>query len=141
MSYPIWPSGLDSIERDSYQAQPQDARRKRGFENGPPGYRRRFSAVARMVSMSLVTGAEGRARFHGFHDDDCAQGASLFWMPDPTRNGWPLLASDGTPLLAVAGQPLLVAAQWLCAWGDQPPVETMTEQVKFRISFNVVVMP
>ncbi len=49
MSYPVWPSDLPRPERSSYQLQPQDARRKRGFESGPPGYRRRFSAVAQMV--------------------------------------------------------------------------------------------
>lgn len=141
MSYPVWPTDLPRPERDSYQLQPQDARRKRSFETGPPGYRRRFSAVAKLVSLSLILSAHHRALFDAFYEADCAQGASLFWMPDPTRAGWPLLATDGTPLLGPGGVPLLIASRWLCAWGDAPPIETSVEQVKWRKQFQVVVMP
>lgn len=78
MSYPSWPSDLPRPERSSYQLQPQDARRKRGFESGPPGYRRRFSAVAQMVTMSVILTAHQRSLFDAFYTDACAQGASLF---------------------------------------------------------------
>lgn len=140
MSYPVWPSDLPRPERSSYQLQPQDARRKRGFESGPPGYRRRFSAVAKMVNLSLILSAHHRAVFDAFYEVACAQGASLFWMPDPTRDGWPLLATDGTPLLGPGGVPLLTSARWLCAWGDTPPIETL-QGLEFRKQFQVVVMP
>lgn len=141
MSYPVWPTDLPRPERDSYQLQPQDARRKRSFETGPPGYRRRFSAVAKMINLSLILSAHHRAVFDAFYEADCAQGASLFWLPDPTRDGWPLLATDGTPLLGPGGVPLRLASRWLVAWGDAPPIETCVEQVKFRKAFQVVVMP
>lgn len=140
MSYPVWPSDLPRPERSSYQLQPQDARRKRGFESGPPGYRRRFSAVAQMVTLSVILTAHQRSLFDAFYTDACAQGASLFWMPDPTRDGWPLLATDGTPLLGPGGAPLLTSARWLCAWGDAPPIETL-QGIEFRKQFQVVVMP
>lgn len=140
MSYPVWPSDLPRPERSSYQLQPQDARRKRGFESGPPGYRRRFSAVAQMVTLSLVLSFRQRAVFDAFYSDACAQGASLFWMPDPTRDAWPLLATDGTPLLGPGGVPLLTSARWLCAWGDTPPIETL-QGLEFRKQISVVVMP
>lgn len=61
-------------------------------------------------------------------------------MPDPTRHGWPLLATDGTPLLGPGGAPLLTSARWLCAWGDAPPIETL-QGIEFRKQFGVVVMP
>lgn len=140
MSYPVWPSEMPRPERSSYQMQLQEARRKRGFENGPPGYRRRFSAVAQMVTMSVILSANQRAIFDNFYVDDCSQGASLFWMPDPTRDGWPLLASDGTPLLGPGGVPLLTSGQWLCAWGEPPPIETL-QGIEFRKQFQIVVMP
>lgn len=140
MSYPVWPSDLPRPERSSYQLQPQDARRKRGFENGPPGYRRRFSAVAQMVTLSVILTANQRAAFDNFYADDCAQGASLFWLPDGTRDGWALLTHDGQPLLTHDGTPILLASRWLCAWGDAPPIETL-QGIEFRKQFSVVVMP
>lgn len=140
MSYPEWPTVLPRPERNSYQQQRQDSRRKRGFESGPPGYRRRFSAVSRMVTLSIILTAHQRAVFDQFYSFSCADGASLFWMPDPTRDGWPLLGSDGTPLTDLAGAPLLVAARWLCSWGDQPPIETV-QGIEFRIQFQIMVMP
>ena len=62
-------------------------------------------------------------------------------MPDPTTEGWPLLASGGEPLLTQVDQPILLAARWLCAWGDQMPVETIFGALEFKKTFSVVVMP
>lgn len=140
MSYPVWPSDLPRPERSSFQLQPQEARRKRGFEAGPPGYRRRFSAVGRMVTLSVILSAHQRALFDQFYSDDCAAGAALFWMPDPTRDGWPLHAIDGAPLLGAGDTALLIAARWLCAWGDTQPIETV-QGIEFRKQFQIVVMP
>ena len=140
MSYPDWPDTLPRPERSSYQLQPQDARRKRGFESGPPGYRRRFSAVSKLVSLSFVLDARQRMAFDDFYHLACHEGASLFWMPDPTRDRWPLLATDGSILTDDAGTPLLRTARWLCAWGDQPPIETV-QGVEFRKQIQIVVMP
>lgn len=141
MTLPIWPAGLSNFERSGWQSQPQDGRRKRQVDGGPPGYRRRFSRVARLVGLSLIVTHDQRELFWAFHDDACAAGSLLFRMPDPSNNGWALLASDGAPLLTGAGVPLLLARTWTCAWGDQVPAEVMTEQVRFRISFSVAVMP
>lgn len=140
MSYPVWPAELTKFDRSGWQAQPQEARQRRQSDAGPPAYRRRFSAVARLVALSIVVTRNERAIFDRFHADTCAHGAHLFWMPDPTTDGWPLLHSDGRPLQS-AGTPLLLSARWLCSFGDQVPAAVIVEQVKFRISFNVVVMP
>ncbi len=136
----IWPDSLPLPERDTWQLQPQDARRKRQSDAGPPAYRRRFSSVARTVTLSLLLSRDQKAVFDTFFHGDCAEGSHLFTMPDPTTDGWPVLSSDGEALLAAPGVPLLLSARWLCAWGDATPTETLVG-IEFRKSFSVVVMP
>ncbi|MFK4060313.1 hypothetical protein [Brucella anthropi] len=135
-----WPSQLPRPERSSWQMTPQDARRKRQGDAGPPGFRRRFSSAARMVSLSVVLDRNGKAVFDNFFHDACAEGAHLFYMPDPTTEEWPLFATDPLPLLTTDGVPLLLAGLWLCSWGEQMPVETV-QGVEFRKTFSLVVMP
>lgn len=140
MTHPVWPEALDRWERDGWQVQPQEARQQRQSDAGPPGWRRRFSAAAKTVGLSIVLTRDEKAVFDEFFAVTCARGSRLFWMPDPTTDGWAMLDSAGHPLLS-GDQPLLLSARWLCSFGDQLPVETIAEQVKFRKSFNVVVMP
>lgn len=136
----VWPHTLPRPERNSWQMTPQDARRKRQSDAGPPAYKRRFSSVTKMVSLSLVLSRNERAVFDNFFHDDCAEGSRLFRMPDPTTDGWAMLASDGSQLLTTDGQPMLLAGSWLCSWGDQLPAETI-QGIEFRKTFNIVVMP
>ncbi|MBU2867143.1 hypothetical protein [Pacificibacter marinus] len=136
-----WPDTLPKPERNTWQLSPQDARHKRQPDQGPVSYRRKFSSVAKIVSLSVDLDRNQKAIFDNFYHDDCAEGTRLFWMPDPTTDGWPLLTSDGRPLLTSDGAPLLMSAKWLCSFGDQVPVETISGQVKFRKNFNVQVMP
>lgn len=133
-------SELPPPERDSWQLTPQEARRKRQNEAGPPSYRRRFSSAARLVSLSVILTRDQKAVFDLFYHDTCAEGSLLFWMPDPTTDGWQLLSSTGVPLLS-GDVPLLLSERWLCAWGDDQPVEAVVRQVKFQKTFSVVVMP
>ncbi|WP_323036257.1 hypothetical protein [Pararhodobacter sp.] len=112
-----WPDTLPRPDRDSWQMTSQDARRKSQPDAGPPRYRRRFSSAARLVTLSVILTRDGKAIFDTFFHDDCADGSLLFTMPDPTTEGWPLLASDGTPILTDDGQPILLGGQWLC----EPP--------------------
>lgn len=135
-----WPSELPRPERSTWQLTPQDARRKRQSDAGPPGYRRRFSSAAKMVSLSVLLSRNERAIFDRFFHEDCGEGAALFYMPDPTTEGWPLLASDGSPILTDDGAPILMGGRWLCSWGDEMPTETIVS-VEFRKTFSVVVMP
>lgn len=140
MSVQQWPAALDRFERPGWQVQPQDSRQRRASEAGPPGYRRRFSSVARGVSLSIVLSRNEKAIFDQFYDEDCAHGSREFWMPDPSTHGWPLLSDAGTPLMS-AGRPLLLAERWLCAWGDPPPTESIVGQVQFRKTFGIWVLP
>lgn len=141
MTTPVWPDTLPRPERQSWQSQLQDARQKRQSEAGPPGYRRRFSSVARLIQLSVVLDRTQRTVFDQFYEETCAFGSSFFYMPDPTTDGWPLTTEAGEPLLTGAGEPLLASARWLCLWGDSVPVETIVGQIEFRKAFSIVVMP
>lgn len=134
-----WPETLPRPERASWQSQPMEARRKTQPDAGPPRYRRRFTSVPRLVSLSLILGRQQRAEFDLFWQAT-AEGADLFRMPDPTTDGWALLDEEGRPLLVTEGVPLLLSGRWLCAWGDGTPVETL-QGGEFRKAFSVVVMP
>jgi len=140
MTIATWPTALPRPERTSWSLTRQDARLKLGADAGPPRYRRRFSAVAKLVSLSIVVDRNGKAIFNRFFADTTEEGALLFYMPDPTTDGWVLYTSAGVPLLKGDGTPLLIASRWLCAWGDQMPTETIIG-VDFRISFSIAVMP
>lgn len=136
-----WPEELPHPERNTWQLQPQDARRKRQATVGPPSYRRRFSRVPKLVTLSVVLDRNQKQIFDNFYHYDCAEGSALFRMPDPTTDGWPMLTSEGAPILTSEGVPLLMSSIWLCAWGDQTPTETIQGQIEFRKTFSVVVMP
>lgn len=140
MSVPHWPSYLPKPNREGFGRAPQDGRRRRRAEAGPPGYAKRFSATARLVNLTISTDRQGKAVFEKFFDEDTEEGSLPFWMPDPTTDGWPLLTSDGVPLLIAGGVPLLLSAQWLCLFGDQLWSEQVIG-VRFQISFQVAVMP
>jgi hypothetical protein len=140
MTIPTWPTTLPRPERQSFQKTWMDGRLKRQTDSGPPGYRRRFSSVAKPVSLSILTSREQQEVFETFYEDETAGGSLPFYMPDPTKDGWPLLDESGRPLLGGDGRPVLMSARWLCFFGDTLPVITVVG-IEFRISFNIVVMP
>lgn len=140
MTYPIWPETLPRPERASWQATRQDGRLKRRADTGPTTYRRRFSSASRSVSLSVMLDRDQKAIFENFYIEEIAEGATLFWMPDPTTDGWPLLTDEGLPMLTDAGVPILLGETWLVTMGDNLPAETVIG-IEFRISFSVEVMP
>lgn len=136
-----WPADLDPPERSSWNENWMDPRAKRAGEAGAPRYGRRFSAVPKMVALSLICSRAQKGIFDRFLEQDTRFGTRLFWMPDPTTDGWGLLDEMSVPLLDEAGQRVIDAALWLCSFGDDMPTTSVVEQVKFRISFSVVVLP
>lgn len=140
MSYPSWPAQLPRPERDTWRAQPQDARLKRQSDAGPPAWRRRFSSASTTVAMSVLIKRWQRSIFDDFFTLTTKRGSLLFRMPDPTTDGWRLLDGNGVPLLDGSGTPLLMSGTWLCSFGGEPPVETVVG-IEFRKSFTVEVMP
>ncbi|MCV0424672.1 MAG: hypothetical protein K5905_04305 [Roseibium sp.] len=136
-----WPSDLPLPERNPYQRQSQDPRISRRREAGPPGSRRRFSSVARFVSLTIDVSRNQKAIFDNFYEGDTAEGSLPFIMPDPTTHDWPLLdPTTGDQLQDPDGNALLIAAHWLCLFGEQTPTETI-RGIRFQISFPVAVMP
>ncbi|EPX82104.1 hypothetical protein [Salipiger mucosus] len=140
MTVPVWPEDLPRPSRRDLRLSRQDPRKLRPAEVGPPSYRRRTSAVARPVQLSVTLYRWQLAVFDTFYVQTVSHGATPFWMPDPTTDGWPMLTSDGTPVLTHDGTPILLAKQWLCLFGDNPP-EDAVDGLRFRVSFDVWVMP
>jgi hypothetical protein len=140
MTVLTWPSELPRPERDTWQRQPQDPRQKRVSENGPPGYRRKFSSVAKNITLSVILTRSQKQVFDRFYEVDAKHGSLLFNMPDPTTEGWALLSTDGQLLLQSAGVPLLLSGRWLCLFGESAPTETISG-IEFQIRFSVTVMP
>lgn len=134
-----WPASLPRPERSGWQAERMEARRKSQSDAGPPRYRRRFSSVPTLVTLSLLLTRSEKAEFDNFHAAT-GYGSDLFRIPDPTTDGWPLLTGDGAPLLTADGTPILLSALWLCSFGDSQPKETIVG-AGFRKTFSLVVLP
>ncbi len=140
MTVAVWPSELPPPERQSFQMTSMEARLKRQSEAGPPAYRRRFSSIPKPITMSIVVARDLKGVFDTFYEETTSAGSLPFYMPDPTSDGWPMLTEHSLPMLTSDGVPILVAAQWLCLFGESIPAATAIG-MKFRISFNVTVMP
>lgn len=140
MAIATWPAALPPPERDTWNFTRQDGRLRSQRDAGPPRYRRRFSATGRLVSLSMVVSRDGKAIFDRFYDVITAGGSTLFWMPDPTTDGWGLLTETPEFILTGDGLPILLGERWLCSFGDQVPSDTVLG-IDFRISFSLVVMP
>ncbi|WP_435656046.1 hypothetical protein [Brucella pituitosa] len=140
MAVASWPTELPRPNREGYQGSPGEGRLKKRNEAGPPGYRRRTSSIPKYVSMTLDVSRDQLARFDRFYEEEVAHGSLPFLMPDPTTTGWPLLTTDGHVLTDHLGRPLLLEKTWLCLFGDTLPSQTVSG-VRFRLSFQIVVMP
>ncbi|SDY55542.1 hypothetical protein [Citreimonas salinaria] len=136
-----WPTELPRPLRRNYGAQTQDGRRRRATEAGPPRFARRYSSVARRLDLAVVLDRERWGILNHFFTETLAGGSLPFWMPDPWLDGTPLLDESGAPLLDDAGTPLLIAAQLLCLWGDEPPLEGPVQGVSITVAFSVWDMP
>lgn len=136
----VWPSDLPRPSREDFQKTWADPRIKKRADAGPSGYRRRFSSVPKLVSMSIEVNRAGKDLFEQFFEETTSFGSLPFEMPDPTTQGWALTTNDGVPILDDNGRPVLRSGTWLCLFGDQMPVETI-RGTQFRFSFSVLVMP
>ena len=140
MTLPSWPTVLPRPERSGYESRLEDPRLRRATGSGPPGYRRRWSSVARTVRMTIEVPRADRSVFDLFFEDTTAMGSLPFLMPDPTTDGWAALTGGGVPILTEDGSPILLAAQWVCLFGSEMPAVT-ARGIRFRIAFSVSVMP
>lgn len=139
MTVANWPAELPRPSRKDYSAQLIDNRLKKR-SRGVPGHRRATSLAGETVTLSIFVTRSLRAVFEEFYRTETGGGTLPFYMPDPTTDGWPLLADDGAPLLQPDGTPILLSATWLCLWGDATPL-VKVRGVRFDINFSVTVMP
>lgn len=140
MTVVLWPSELPKPSRDGYQLQREDSRLRRSA-GGARGYRRRFSSSGKLVQLQLIDLPRSlKAVFDNFYEQATKDGVLPFLMPDPATDGWPLLSPTGEHVLNGDGTPLLLGAQWLCLFGEETPVETISG-TRFNIAFSVVVLP
>lgn len=139
MSIPTWPAELPCPTRAGYLSQRKDTRMPKSG-NGPPGYRRRFSSTAQLVTLSIEVIRSGKAIFDDFYVETTQEGTLPFYMTNPTTDGTAMLTQVTAPILSTEGEPIVLASQWLCLFGDPVPSERVFAG-RFEITFNVAVMP
>ncbi|MEE3070353.1 MAG: hypothetical protein VX378_04580 [Pseudomonadota bacterium] len=141
MTIAAWPASLPKPVRSTYGSSWSDPRQNTSVGYGAPSTRLRSSAVPQSVALSVKLARDEKAVFERFWQDDLRWGSLPFTMPDPTTDGWALLAADGSPVLDNLGEPILLSHTWTCLFAqDSLPQESM-QGLTFNISFNVVVMP
>lgn len=140
MTLLTWPDTLPRPRMAGYAFTPGDTRRFAQSDGGAPRVGRGRSKAADLARMTIRVNAGQRARFDRFFFDEIGRGFRTFLMPDPTKDGWPILTDEGVPLLTDEGVPLLQAETWLCMFGQTMPGYGM-ENARFTISFEVMVLP
>ncbi|MBP0483937.1 hypothetical protein [Sagittula salina] len=141
MSYPAWPSDVPQPRRDGHSRGRQDTRRMRATDSGAPVFERRLTLTPHPMTVTLTLTQPQLATFWMFFDVTCQGGTRYFWMPDPVRDGWPLLDETGAPLQFEDGSPWFDEARMLCAWGTTQPEEGNWRGRSLDIHFDLTVMP
>lgn len=142
MTLPRWPSDLPRPDRQGFQVSVPDGRLATRPEAGPPRVRRRFSAAATPMQMTIRVDADQRARFERFWGEDLSRGSLPFLMPDWRFDGHGLrTGTGGGGLVTAAGGRLIIAAWVLVMFAtDQAPAQT-PEGVGWRIVASFSILP
>lgn len=98
----VWPSTLPKIAVDTQEAR-QDGTIRTPMGTGPAKSRRRFSAVSRYLTTSLLLTAEQRETFDDFFSDTLAEGSLEFDMEDPKDGATVQMRFTGPPSYNYAG--------------------------------------
>jgi len=80
-----WPSTLPGLELGAELSQ-QQAFIRTPMDNGPAKQRRRFTAVSRYLSGTMVLTKTQKATLETFYQDDISYGADVFDYTDPVDN-------------------------------------------------------
>ncbi len=140
MTIAQWPEELPRPMRDGFERGFGETRLKLSTDAGIPKMRRRFTAAAHPLSMTLELERDQLARFERFFHEEVAQGSLPFAMPDPTLDGVPLADGDGAYLTDEDGALLTIAATWVVLFGDQLPSTTPMGNL-WRVSFQLFILP
>ncbi|MBN8189555.1 hypothetical protein JF540_22985 [Salipiger thiooxidans] len=141
MTIPTFPTELPVPLASGYGAQRYDPRRRRAYDAGPPKFARRYSAVARSITLTMRLFAWQVAKFDRFYIDDCQEGSLPFYMKDYRIDGLNLLDENGLVLTDENDVPLLWSKIMLCAWGDTPPSFGGAIDTREIVSFSIVELP
>ncbi len=134
-----WPSTLPNPTLGGFQHGRQNARQERTGETGPPRFRRKFTAVAEPVSMSMVLDTSQLWQLETFYIDTTQEGSLPFLMPDYLRDGKPIANEHGA-LLLDGGLPLLLSVKKLCVFNDFLPKSPVSNS-RSRVSFSLWYLP
>ncbi|GJE00541.1 hypothetical protein [Methylobacterium isbiliense] len=139
---PVWPADLPQRFRAADSSFGfGDGRLRTPMDAGPPKVRRRFSAVVKPVTLSWRGSEDDVARFERFFEEEIAGGSLPFFLPDPRRDGRPLLTDDGVVLLDDQGRPLLNTAWWLCLFGETVPTQIPVTGLLMQVNMQLAVLP
>lgn len=141
MTYPTWPTDLPTPRRDGHGLTRTDSRRRRATDVGAPIYGRRVTLAPLQIMVTVTVTQTQLHSLRLFFGETCAGGTSYFWLPDPSRDGFPLETETGIPLSFDDGTPWTDQAMMLCAWGDGLPEEGNWRGISFDVTFDVWVMP
>lgn len=140
MTLAVWPSDL-----------PQRVLAE-GYSSGPRGNRlitkmqdqsikaRPIGGKLRQVSCVIKVDHNQQARFDRFWEDDVKL-TLPFLFPAPQLDGEYLLDDTGERLLDDTGRPLIIEAWWLVQFGQQAPQYLAPTSRRYRIQFDLIVLP
>ena len=140
MTLPTFPTELVKPVADGWRQQRGESRRRAGGDQGPPRTRRGISKAADVVQMSFICDHDQRARFERFYDEDTAEGALPFLIPDFATDGDMLMTADGALLTDDEDNPLLIASTLVCMFGEQLPGYAPIG-AHWQVSFILTVLP
>jgi len=140
MTMPSWPTELLAPLRDAFQRQRGENRMLTRSDQGPPRVRRSASKSTETVQIAIYCTADHLARFHRFHDEECADGSLPFLVPGWGKIDLGLLTDEGEELLTDEDVPILIDDTWPCLFGQSRPNE-VSMGVEWRVSFDMVILP
>ncbi|WP_221235574.1 hypothetical protein [Sagittula marina] len=120
---------------------PQNARKERTGDTGPPRFRRKFSAVSEGLSMQCIMNLTQFHTFKYFYTETLQQGSLPFIMPDRVQTGAPVATEGGAILLTEDDFPIAVVRNRLCVFGEPYSANRFSLACDFTVSFTLWDLP
>ena len=140
MTLPRFPTELLRPLSDGWRKQRGESRRRAAGDQGPTRTRRGISKAADAVQVSFILNHDEMARFDRFYDEDTAEGALPFLIPDFATDGDWLMTADGEILTDDEDNPLMIASTLVCQFGEQLP-STVPIGAHWQVSFILQMLP
>lgn len=86
MASETWPASLPQDSFISLSVRKQDGRLRTQMDAGPPKMRRRFTAVRKIVSHSMILDGTDKQTLDSFYDNNLQGGSLRFNWTDPTTD-------------------------------------------------------